>query len=550
MNFLRFLKNESTGSLHKIIIMACLAGISNAVLLAVINTAARGASYDNLNFQYLLMFANAITLFIVCQKYILHNSTAVIEGIIEVLRVRLADKIRKAHLLDMEDIGQSEIYNRLTQETLLISNSAPSLVMAIQSAIMLFFVSIYIAVLSKLALILIIFLLISGVLFYFHNHKKAVKELEETNKAEMIFFESLTDILEGIKEIKLNRQRSRGIFAFLKNIAGKLKNLKISTALKYNNNTLFAQSFYYFLIGILIFILPRLVKTYTDTLTQLTASVLFMMGPINTLVGAVQIFDQVDFAVANIYRLEEELEKIIEMDEGHLGYNNCFKDTESFAKIRLENLEFSYKDGNGNECFSVGPFNFEIQSGETLFIVGGNGSGKTTLLKILCMLYNPDKGSLWLDGIRIERANTVDYRELFSAVFSDFHLFSRLYGMETLKQEKVNELLKIMGIHHKTRFLGDRFSTLDLSIGQRKRLALLISLLEDKPIYIFDEWAADQDPEFRHYFYEVILKQLKEDGKTIIAASHDDRFFHFADRVIKLDYGKIAEEHKNNLQRG
>jgi putative ATP-binding cassette transporter len=250
----------------------------------------------------------------------------------------------------------------------------------------------------------------------------------------------------------------------------------------------------------------------------------------------------VEYAVSNIYSMESQLEKIIEIYEGHPDYNDRLKGVMDFKHIKLENIEFSYLDSRGNKGFSVGPINLDIKSGEILFIVGGNGSGKTTFLKVICMLYYAQKGFIRLDDILVEPSNAVDYRQLFSGVFSDFHLFSKLFGMENVKPEKVEELLKIMQIHNKTRFLGDCFSTLDLSTGQRKRLALLISLLEDKSIYIFDEWAADQDPEFRQYFYEVILQQLKKQGKTVIAASHDDRFFHFADKVIKLDFGKIAKD--------
>lgn len=552
MNFIQFIRAETPDPklIKKIPIIAAISGISNAVLLAIINASAKSASYDNLNFRNMLMFSITIILFIYCQRFVLHETRALVETILARVRVRLANKIHKSKLLHLENIGQAEIYSRLTQETLVISNSAPIMILTIQSLVMLGFLAIYIAVLSRVAFLLLLVLLIMGVWIYLDNHKKIHEMLQKTNQSEMVFFNSIRDSLDGLKENKLNRQRTRGLFSFIKNTSESVESQKIATAIKYENNYIFAQSFYNVLIGIVLFLLPRFSPTYTDVLTQLTAAILFMIGPIGILVGALQTYDQVNFSVSNLHRLEKELEKIIEIHQEHPQYNNHLQGTRSFNKIRLKNLEFAYKDSNGNDSFSIGPFTFDIQAGETLFIVGGNGSGKTTFLRVLCMLYYPNKGSISLDDIKIEPANMTDYRELFSAVFSDFHLFSRLFGMEDVNRKRVEKLLKVMQLDHKTHFNGDRFSTLDLSTGQRKRLALLVSLLENKPIYIFDEWAADQDPEFRQYFYEVILKELKEEGKTIIAASHDDRFFHHADRVIKLDYGKISQNFGNNLKEG
>jgi putative pyoverdin transport system ATP-binding/permease protein len=560
MNFLRFLKRETQRPLHNILTMAGLSGITNAVLLAIINAVAGGAgggggsgssgggSQQPLNFRSFLMFAIALTLFVICQKYILHRSTIIIEEILAKVRVRVSNKLRKADLLSLENIEQKEIYNRLTQETMVISNSAALLILSVQSAIMLFFVGIYIAILSIVAFIVISLLLVSAIIHYMNNQKKQQEGLRRSNENEMAFFDSVTDLLVGAKEIRFDTKRSKSMFAFLKTISGALKSSKITTAIGYANNMIFAQSFYYFLIGTIIFIMPRLFTTYTDSLTQITAAILFTIGPTSNIVGAIQTFDQVDFAVANIYRLEAELEKIAEIHDDRKEYDHRLRGVSAFKKIRLEEVSFSYRNDSGENGFSIGPFNLEIRAGETMFIAGGNGSGKTTFLKVLSMLYYPDKGSILLDDTRIVPANTLDYRNLFSAVFSDFHLFSRLYGLEDVKGQKVNELLKIMEIDKKTRFLGDRFSTLDLSTGQRKRLAMVVALLEDKPIYIFDEWAAEQDPEFRTYFYEIILDDLKKKGKTIIAASHDDRFFHFADRVIKMDYGRMIKDEGDPLE--
>jgi putative ATP-binding cassette transporter len=197
----------------------------------------------------------------------------------------------------------------------------------------------------------------------------------------------------------------------------------------------------------------------------------------------------------------------------------------------------------------VGPLRLTITSGEVLFIVGGNGSGKSTLLRVLTGLYAPTRGSLLADGIAVQPPNVQAYREMISAVFSDFHLFRKLYGMAGIDDAAVRRLLEQMQLDRKTSFSNQRFSTQELSTGQRKRLALLITLLEDRPLYMFDEWAADQDPEFRAYFYESLLPTLKRRGKTVVIVTHDDRYFHLADRLITLEYGDIRsiEEQKPSL---
>src|SRR6185312_9169737 len=196
----------------------------------------------------------------------------------------------------------------------------------------------------------------------------------------------------------------------------------------------------------------------------------------------------------------------------------------------------------GGGGFTVGPLNLELKRGEMVFLVGGNGSGKTTVLKLLTGLYLPQRGGLRVDDTAIARHNVQAYRELFSTVFSQFHLFDSLYGLEGVEPERVAAVLEALELQDKTRFENGRFTELDLSTGQRKRLALAVCLLEDREIMIFDEWAADQDPHFRRHFYESVLPGLQAQGKTIIAVTHDDRYWHLADRVIRMDFGKLQSE--------
>jgi putative ATP-binding cassette transporter len=209
--------------------------------------------------------------------------------------------------------------------------------------------------------------------------------------------------------------------------------------------------------------------------------------------------------------------------------------------LELKGVTHSYHNERDGSTFMLGPVDFTFKPGELVFLVGGNGSGKTTLAKLLSGLYMPEKGEISLDGTPITDQNRDDYRQFFSAVFYDFFLFESLLGLDPEKlDERAREYLARLQLDHKVQIKEGELSTIDLSQGQRKRLALLTAFLEDRPFYIFDEWAADQDPVFREIFYLQILSELKAKNKTVLVISHDDRYYHLGDHVIKLDYGKIV----------
>jgi len=537
MKFFQFLKRESEKPLLKLFLLTALSGLASAGVLAIINLAAKNVSKDSFNISYILMFASTVGIFVTSQKFILTNGILVIEEILNNIRLRLSDKIRRTDLLNIEQIGKAEIYNRLTQECTLISQMAPYIITALQSAIMLLFVFGYIAILSMFAAILLLVLILAGVFVFHKNNVKVYAELEETNKAEINFFVSLTDILDGLKEIKLNRKKSNDVYSHFEKVSLKLKDLKISTGNKFSENMVFSQAFIYIVLGAIVFVLPRINPDMTDKVVSTTTAMLFAIGPLSSLVSMLPVFGKVNIAIKNIYSLEEELDLQVNPNEVQpINGENRFS---GFNKIVLRDLYFEYKNGEAREVFSIGPIDLTLTRGEVLFIIGGNGCGKTTFLKVLTMLYRAKTGNIFVDDKIIDSTNYLEYRELYSAIFYDFHLFDKLYGLEKIDPKMVNDLLKLMQIDNKTEFIDNGFTKLDLSTGQRKRLALIVTFMEDKPIYIFDEWAADQDPQFKKYFYDDLLKKLKSEGKTVIAVSHDDRYFHLADRIIKMEYGKI-----------
>ncbi len=186
-----------------------------------------------------------------------------------------------------------------------------------------------------------------------------------------------------------------------------------------------------------------------------------------------------------------------------------------------------------------------VSGGEIVFIVGGNGSGKSTLIKLITGLYIPESGKIYFNGKLVTAENKEWFRQHFSAVFSDFYLFGNLFNLDkNIADDQIQDYLVQLQLDKKVQISNGILSTTLLSQGQRKRLALLTAYLEDRPIYVFDEWASDQDPVFKKIFYTQILPELKSKGKTVIVVTHDDQYFYLSDRIFKLDYGKINNVYK------
>ena len=211
--------------------------------------------------------------------------------------------------------------------------------------------------------------------------------------------------------------------------------------------------------------------------------------------------------------------------------------------IELRGVEYSYISMEDEKTFSLGPIDLKIGVGELIFVIGGNGSGKSSFVKLLAGLYVPAAGAISLGGRSVDDSNRDDYRQNFTVVFSDYHLFRDLYGIPARSlDEKADQYLQSLRLSEKVSIENGKLSTVKLSQGQRKRLALLTAFLENRNIYLFDEWAADQDPVFKHVFYHDILAELKARGKTVIVISHDNHYFDIADRVVRFDNGRIVED--------
>lgn len=529
-----FLRKEFDTPIIHVVIIASVAGLSNALLLVFINSAA----HEGPNVRLFLFFTVAILLYIFTQKYILSISAVEVERVVERIRTRLADKIRKSDLLSLEHLGRSQVYASVNRETQTLSQATAPIIIACQGGIFLFFSLFYMFTLSRIAFVLTLIILGVAIFIHFGRHRELMAQLQRSMDRENYFFEILTHLLDGFKEVKLNEKRSTDLFDHLRKIAESVADSKTKTGAQFASYYIFTQTTFYLLIATMVFILPEWSEAYSERVTEITATILFIIGPVSGVVGAVPVFSNANLAIQNIEQLEETLDRVQREAEGREGGQRA--DLSNFRRITFDHVLFHYKDKEGHPLFTIGPIDLQIDRGEIIFIVGGNGCGKSTFLKLLTGLYYPVSGRISVDDAELEGLYHGSYRDLFSAIFADYHLFDRLYGLADVEKGRVQELLKLMGLENKTGLVDGRFENQELSTGQMKRLALIVSLLEDKPIYVFDEWAAEQDSSFREFFYNELLKDLKARGKTIIAASHDDRYFHVADRVLKMEYGQFV----------
>jgi putative ATP-binding cassette transporter len=537
MSFLELVRREMHGSLPKLLFMSALGGISTAAILAAINAGMQGRS----NLWAATLFLIALFLFIKTQYYVTITTTAEIEAIIHKIRLRLIDLVRRSELLPIEGIGRSRIVAAITSDTAVLTQASNLLAFTIQGAVLIFFVAIYVAFLSVAAIVITIVVVgTAGTIFHLKN-KRLAAEKQEAAAWERRLFDRLTDFLDGFKEVRLNSARSTDLFADAVDVSRTAANIKIRSQAETFKLIVSSQVSMYVLLGAVVFVAPQLSDTLGGaSLTQTTTALMFVVGACFGLVQSIPVLLTANASADRIAQLEVTLRAIAGPPKEHE-----VKVPKRFDKIEMHDIVFRYVDKFSDTTFQIGPLDFSLRAGELVFITGGNGSGKSTFLRVLAGLYSPDSGEITLDGMRINDQTRDAYRALMSAIFFDYHLFRRLYGIPEPEPGELERLLTQFRLADKTWLTDGEFSTLDLSGGQRRRLALIVSLLEKRPILLLDEWTAEQDPEFRRKFYDELLPEMLQAGATIVVITHDDRYLDELDlpaRRIRMDEGRIVEQ--------
>lgn len=531
MNLIQFLLRASWTTVAIAIFTGSLSGACSAILIALINNAVSNNSSTS-QWSFVGLAVVALLTGIMSQYLLVSLSQSAVYK----LRLRMSGWILECPLRHLEELGANRLLATLTDDVQAISGTVFSIPFLCVDIALILGGFVYLGWLSWLVFLGTIVCLAAAIALVHFLLTKARFILKLAREQQDQLFKHFRAITDGIKELKLHTQRRE---AFLQ------AELQVTAALSrdYNITSMgiaaiasnVGQLMFFIIVGLLVFGLPQLITISTPVLSGYVLTITYLMRPFGDVLRLLPELNRASVALQKIDTLGLSLassSEIISQNKPELQHFNC---------IELNQITHTYHREHEDSSFTLGAINLAFHPGELIFIVGGNGSGKSTLAKLITGLYIPEAGEIYLDGQLVTELNREAYRQLFTAVFADFYLFEKVLGININNLDtQAQQYLKQLQLEHKVKVKDGILSTTNLSQGQRKRLTLLTAYLENRPIYLFDEWASDQDPLFREIFYKQLLPQLKHRGKTVLAITHDDRYFHLADRLIKLDYGKLV----------
>ncbi len=549
LKFTLALSRQVRGSrpmLWLVVITGLLSGMATTGLIALINGALTGSG----GLSRVLGGQRAIYAFVgLCLglPILRFASTALLVNLTQktLYRMRLAwcRHVLAVPIRQLERLGPAKIFASLTNDLGAITEALLMVPQIVMHVGVLSTCLVYLGWLSPRMLGFLLGFMVVGLVSYRVPLAKSFAIGRQARELWDVLLQQIRAVTEGAKELKMHRNRRRAMLdRQIEPTAGSLRRLITVGTYVWSAASSWGQVLFFVAIGLLLFVVPQRWPTPLPVLLGYSVTLIAMMTPLEGILTAIPRLTTASIAIQKI-------------DELGLSLGSASPEREAddvppapWRTLELVGVEHSYRSEASGETFSLGPIDLAFSPGELVFLIGGNGSGKTTLAKVLLGLYPPERGEIRVDGVTVDDAGRDAYRQRFAVVFSDFYLFDTLLGLEVGSDGAPDagalRYLRELQLDRKVKIEGGKLSTLDLSQGQRKRLALLTAYLEDRPIYLFDEWAADQDPTFKEVFYREILPALKKRGKTVFVISHDDHYYDAADRIVKLDYGKVESDRR------
>jgi putative pyoverdin transport system ATP-binding/permease protein len=530
------LMEKSPLSIFLLSLLGVFAGFSGFYLIYTINRITALLIKDQLaysNTHYTIVLLITITCFVISRRVLSKQVINLSQKLYWNIRLKISSLLVRSNYSESQEL-KNDIYSAIHHDAItmmsgsnVIINLFTNLILVVSSIIYMAFLNIQLFAFCMAAIVI-------GVTIYQLGARRNTMYFNTSRKLESVFLKHFDALFYGAKEINLAPGKGDDINQFkIQDISKQSIYSDTRGYMGYLKSMILGQLVFYILIGSVLLYLGFLFHIENSTIVNFSFLVLFMLGPIENIMLSIPVFGKAIISFSKMMKIVNKLDN---------DYNPCV--TEAVEKIRpfsglkITGLEYHYPV---TDKFSMGPVDLEVWPSEIIFIYGGNGSGKSTFIKVLLQLYRETAGEIELNKQYISDHNRHQYRNNFAAVFSDFYLFDEFYGIHDVSPAVIQEYLILFEVEKKVSFINGKFSTTDLSGGQRKRLAIISAILENKPILILDEWAADQDPEFRSKFYNTILPILKRKGITVIAITHDDVYYHCADRIFKMDFGKMKE---------
>jgi len=516
------------------ILLGMVGGLSVTVLLATINNALH--SDTGLTQGVVALFGGLCLVALLSSICSDIGTNYVGQHIIATLRKQLGEKVLSAPIEQIERYRSHRLIPVLTHDVDTISDFAFAFApLAISMTVTLGCMG-YLAMLSWPMFLIMVVAIIIGTGIQYFAQSLGIKGFFAARDAEDELQKHYNAIAEGAKELRIHRPRRQRMFnAGIKGTADFICKTQIKSINTFVIAKTFGSMLFFVVIGLALALQSFWPSADKSVMSGFVLVLLYMKGPLEHLVGTLPIVSRAKIAFSRIAELSDQFSS----PEPHLLLSDQGKKAAPVHSLELNDVRYTFPTVPGSNAFSLGPVNLKIEQGDIIFIVGENGCGKTTLIKLLLGLYPPQQGEIRLNGQAVTAVNRDDYRQLFTTIFADYYLFDDVVQGDTHIPEDANKYLQRLEIAHKVSVQDGNFTTTDLSTGQRKRLALVNAWLEERPVLVFDEWAADQDPTFRRIFYTELLPDLKRLGKTIIVISHDDRYFDVADQLVRMEAGQV-----------
>ncbi len=532
--------SEEDPKFVRIVIASVLSGVCSAGVVVTIAMVAK-RSADGFEFWLFALFAILVMVRRLTKQYIDMQTARIAHTGVAKIRLSIAEKMRQIGLLEFENIKSEHIRANLAENCELLTDGCRAVVRTLPSIVMVGVSMLFIVNFSHIALVISVVSISISVWVLLEIGREATRDTRRLLRSQQRFFEIIEHFLQGFKEMKVHTPRSDELLdEHLIPITLEYRDLKAREEIHFGKITLWTTQLIFLVIGVTTFILPQYVPMPPTEILGIVLVLMFVFNHVQRHAPAILIISRGSVALEALRKLESTLSDAMEPSSESSADHTSAQNP--FDSLTLEGVRFAYPPRADDEkSFSIGPTDLKIKRGELVFIRGGNGSGKTTLLKVMTGLYRPTQGRILIDGQVIGDVCQANYRNRISVVFADFHLFDRLYGMP-VKPKQVALMLEKMGLKSITAFEDGAFTRLNLSTGQRKRLAFATAWLEDRPICVFDEVGADQDPEFRHRLYEEYLPELRSQGKAVIAITHDENYFDRCDRLLAMHNGVLTQE--------